>query len=97
MATIRIYYKRFIEGESRPVICTRTDNWHVADVSVRREGLSSRFNPSTERNISIAKESLSKDSGCLSTKLHDVYTEGANAITWHFRRSVVPEYEVTFN
>lgn len=97
MATVRIYYKRFVEGESRPVICARTDNWHVADVTVRKDGLSGRFNPNSEKNINLAKESVIRDSGCKSTRFHDVYTDGENTITWHFRRSAVPEYEVAFN
>lgn len=93
--TFRIYYKKFIDGENKPVLCSKADNYHVVDFSVLKEDVGKSFNPESPKNLEKVKSVLLKSNGGEVLNFKDSYI-GESTITWHFSKSVVDDGEIDF-
>ena len=93
--TFKLYYKKFIDGLSKPVICSHKDDYHVIDFSILKEDTPKSFNPESKRNVEIVKESLLKANGGEVVAYRNCYV-GESNITWHFAKSAVIDGVVEF-
>jgi hypothetical protein len=94
--TFKLYFKKFVDGVSKPVICNKSDDYHLVDFSILKDDTPKNFNPESTKNIDIVKSSLTRvlDGEILHYK--DCYSGGDNTITWHFAKSAVIDGEVQF-
>ena len=93
--TFKIYYKKFIDGVNKPVICHKNDNYHVADFTVLKDDTPRGFNPESPKILERVKESMLKSNGGEILDYRDHYV-GENTITWHFAKSAVDNGVIEF-
>ncbi len=91
----KIYYKKFIDGVNKPVVCSKKDEYHVMDFSILKEDVAKSFNPEDIKVINKVKNTIIQvNSGeCIAYK--DCYI-GENTITWHFSKNVVEDGQIEF-
>lgn len=93
--TFKIYYKKFIDGINKPVICSKADEYHLVDFSILKSDAGNAFDPNEPKHVTKAREAVLKSNGGEYISFKDCYT-GESTITWHFQRNVVEDGTVSF-
>ncbi len=93
--TFKLYYKRFLDGINKPVICSKNDDYHLVDFSILKADAGNALDPNKPSHINKAKEVVLKSNGGKHVSFKDCYT-GDSTITWNFTVNVAEDGTITF-